>query len=58
MVTNRDRKSFRSPRRIPKFAQTTVNVEVFEPHSGDTVPVRGELPHVQVFVNEGSNPLT
>jgi len=34
MVTNRDRKSFGSRRKISKFAQMTGTVEVFDPLSG------------------------
>ena len=56
MVTNRDKKSFGSRRakKIPKVAQTTgtVDVQAFRD------PLRGELPHVQIFMNDGPNPLT
>jgi len=41
--------------RIPKVAQTTGTVDVFDARSG---PLRGELPHVQRFMNDGANPLT
>jgi len=47
--------------RAEKFlnvAQTTGTVDVFDPRSGFRDPLRGEVPHVQIFINEGSNPLT
>ena len=44
--------------KIPKFAQTTGTVDVFDPHSGISGPLRGELPHLQIFMNDGPNPLT
>ena len=39
--------------KIPKFAQTTGTIDV----QAFWDPLRGELPHVQVFTNDGSNPL-
>ena len=36
--------------RIPKVVQTTDTVDVFDPHSG--------IPHIQIFMNGGHNPLT
>ena len=53
-----DRKSFGSRRKNPKFAQTIGTVEVFDPCSGISGPNCGELPHVQIFMNDGPNPLT
>ena len=44
--------------KIPKVAQTTVTVDIFDPRSGILGPLRGELRHVQIFINDGSNPLT
>jgi len=44
--------------KIPKFAQTTGTVHVFDPRSGMSGPLHGELPHVQIFMNDGPNPLT
>jgi len=38
MVTNRDRKSSGSLRKIPKVAQTTGSVDVFDPRSGISEP--------------------
>ena len=38
--------------KIPKFAQTTGDVQAFRD------PLRGELPHAQIFMNGGPNPLT
>ena len=44
--------------KIPKFAQATGTVDVFDLRSGISGPLRGELPHVQIFMNDGPNPLT
>ena len=41
------------PEIIPNFSQTTGNFDVFDPNSGDSGPLRGELPHVHVFVTDG-----
>ena len=38
MVTNRDRKSLDRAEKIPKVAQTTGTVDVFDPHSGISGP--------------------
>ena len=43
--------------KIPNVAQTTGTVDVFDPRSGVSDPLRGELPHVQIFINDGPNPL-
>jgi hypothetical protein len=59
MITNRDRKSFESRPKIPKFAQTTGTADVFL--SGIQAfrdPLCRELPHFQIFMNDGPNPLT
>ena len=45
MVTNRDSKSFEPRQKIPNIAQTTGNVDYFDPH-------------VQIFMNDGPNPPT
>ena len=58
MVTNRDRKSFGLRRKIPKFAQTTGAVDVFDPRSGISEPTSRTASHVQIFMNDGPNPLT
>jgi len=58
MVTNHDPKSFRSRRKNSKFAPTTDTVDFFDPSSVIWDPLRGELPHVQIFMNEGPNPIT
>jgi len=58
VVTNRDRISIRSPRKFPNIAQATGNVDVL---FGDLVfwnPLRGELPHVQIFLNDRPKTLT
>jgi hypothetical protein len=44
--------------KIPKFGQTPDTVDVFDPRSGIRDPLRGVLPHVQIFMNGGPNPLT
>ena len=44
--------------KIPNVAQTTGTLDVFDPRSGISDPLRGELPHVQIFTNDGPNPLT
>jgi len=61
MVTNRNRKSFGSRRQKKKFQMLLrrmarlkflIRVQIFrDPH-------RGELPHDQIFMNDGHNPLT
>ena len=43
--------------KIPKFVQTTGTFDVFDPLSGIWDPLRGELPHVQIFMNDGPIPL-
>ena len=43
---------------IPNLAQTTGTLDVFDPRSGIQNPLRGELPRVQIFMNDGPNPLT
>jgi len=44
--------------KIPKFAQTTGTLDVYDPRSGIWDPLRGELPQAQIFMNDGPNPLT
>ena len=53
-----NRKSFLSRPKNSKFAQTTGTVEVFDPRSGIRDPLQRELPHVQIFMNDGPSPLT
>ena len=53
-----DRKSFESRRKNSKFAQTTDTVDVFDPRLDISGLLRGELPHVQIFMNDGHSPLT
>ena len=45
---------------IPKVAQTTGTVDVFDPHSGISGPTSrgGGLPHVKIVMNFVPNPLT
>ena len=45
-------------KKIPKVAQTTSIIDVFDPHSGISGPTLWELPHVQIFMNDGPNPFT
>ena len=59
MVTNRNRKSFGSRWKYCKSCSDDwhrwhffIHVEAFQD------PLRGELPHVQIFMNDGPNPLT
>ena len=44
--------------KIPKFAQTTGTFDVFDPRSDISDPLRGEISHVKIFMNDGPNPLT
>ena len=45
--------------KIPEVAQTTGNVEVFFIRvQAFRDPLHGELPHVQIFMNDQPNPLT
>jgi hypothetical protein len=44
--------------KIPKFAQTTGSVDFLIRVQVFRYPLRGGLRHVQVFVNDGHNPLT
>jgi hypothetical protein len=41
-----------------KSSQVTGSVDVFDPRSGISDPLRGELSHVQIFMNDGHNTLT
>ena len=42
----------------PNFAQTTSTVEVLILVQAFRDPLRAELPHVQIFMNDRPNPLT
>ena len=55
-----DRKSFgsRLTKKIPQVAQTTGTVDVFDRVQAFRDSLRGELPHVQIFMIDGPNPLT
>jgi hypothetical protein len=57
MVTSYDRKSFgsRQMKKIPKVAHMTGTVDVFNLCSGFWDALCGELPHVQIFMNDGPN---
>ena len=44
--------------KIPKVAQTTGTVDVFDRVKAFRDPVRGELLHVHIFMNDGPNLLT
>jgi len=56
MVTNRDRKSFGSRRKKSKFAQTTGTFDILIRVQAFRDPFRGELPHTQIFMNDGPQP--
>ena len=54
-----DRKSFGSRRKKnPKFAQTTGTVDFLIRVQAFRDPLGGELPHVEIFMNDGPNQLT
>jgi len=53
-----NRKSFGLRRKNSKIAQTTGTVDVSDPRSGISGPTSRGLPHVQIFMNDGPNPLT
>jgi len=44
--------------KIPEVVQMTGTIDVFDPRSGISDPHCGEFPHVQIFKNDGHNPLT
>ena len=44
--------------KIPKVAQTTGTIDVSDPRQAFQEPLRRELLHVQIFMNDGPNPLT
>jgi len=41
-----------------KFVQRNSTVDIFIPRSGISDPLRGEIPHVEIFMNDGPTPLT
>jgi hypothetical protein len=43
--------------KIPKVPQTTGTIDIFVRLQALQEPLRGELPQVQKFHNDGSNPL-
>ena len=49
---------FSRAKKIPNVAQTTGTVNVFYSVQAFRDPLRGELPHVLIFMNDGLNPLT
>ena len=57
MVTNRTGNHLDVAEKVPKFAQTTGTVDVFDPHSDISGPLRGEHAHVQISINHEPNPL-
>ena len=44
--------------KIPKVAQTTGTIDFLIHVQAFRDPLCGELPHVQIFMNDGPNPLT
>jgi len=57
-VTNRDRTSCGSRRKNSKLAQTTGTVDFLIRVRAFRDSLRGELPHVQIIMKDGPNPLT
>jgi len=58
MDTNRYRKSFGSRQKNSKIAQTTAPLTFLIRIQAFRDPLRGEVPHFQIFMNDGPNPLT
>jgi len=58
MVTNRDWKPFGYRQKIPKLLRRLAPLTFMIRVRAFRDPRRGELPHVQIFVNDGPNPLT
>jgi hypothetical protein len=60
MANNRDRKSFglRQMKNIPKVAQKTGSIDFLIRVQAFWDPLCGELPQVQIFTNDGTNPFT
>jgi len=59
MVTNHDRKSFGSrPKKFEKLLRRLAPLMFFFHVQAFRVPLRGELPHIQIFMNDGPNSLT
>jgi len=58
MVTNRDRKSFGCAEKIPKVAQTTGTIDIFDPRAGILGPTSRRASGCPIFMNDGPNPLT
>ena len=56
MVTNRDRKSLGSRRKVPKLLRRLAPLTLLIRVQAFRDPLRGELPHVQIFMNDGPNP--
>jgi len=59
MVTNRDGKSFGSCRKkFQKLFRRLAPLKLLIRFQAFGDPLRGELPHVQIFMNDGPRPLT
>ena len=61
MATNRARREIiwiAPNEEIPKVAQTTGTVDVFDPRSGVSGPTSRGASACQIFMNYGPNPLT
>jgi hypothetical protein len=61
MVNNRDRKSFgwrAEPKKFQKFFRRLTTLMLLYRVQAFLDPLDGELPHVQIFINDGPNPLT
>jgi len=58
MVTNCDMKSFGLRRKNPNIAQTLAPLTVLIRIQAFRNPLSGDFPHVQIFINNGPNPVT
>ena len=58
MVTNHDRKSFGSRQKNPKLLRSQAPLTFLIRVQAFQGSIRGELPHVHIFMNDGPNPLT
>ena len=58
MITNCDRKSLHHAEKISNLLRRLAPLTFLISFQAFRDPLRGELPHVQIFVNDGPNPLT
>ena len=57
MVTNRDRESFGSPKKFENLLRLLAPLTFLIRVQAFWDPLHGELPHVQILMNDGPNPL-